>query len=216
METRGCFQVPKWLSHSLIVGAISMSFQAPAVGPQITKDNFPEYHPAHTVIKCPYIPPGLKDLPTCGGQPATCVGTEGHDLIIGSDQNDVIVAGNGNDVVHADAMDDIVCGGAGNDSLFGARGQDRLYGELGDDWLFGAVDPNVLDGGEGDFDVLWGGPSTDYLDGGSGSHDVCIMQRDIGDYDPQGCNTAIRANFVCFPAWFTAPSVETPKAQGGE
>jgi hypothetical protein len=158
-------------------------------GPEVTPDRFPDYHPAHTVIKCPYLPADLGGIPLCGGQPATCVGTEGSDLIVGTDEKDVIVAGGGDDVVHGDAEDDIVCGGPGNDSLMGARGADRLFGGPGDDWLFGAKGDDELNGGEGDNDVLWGGPGVDNLDGGPGAYDVCMLQREMGDYDADGCNT---------------------------
>ena len=158
-------------------------------GPEVTKERFPGYSPMHTVIKCPFLPEDLVVVPDCGGQLATCVGTDGHDLIIGSDKNDVIVALHGNDVVHGDAGDDTLCGGPGNDSLMGARGIDRLFGGPGNDWLFGAVEADELNGGEGDYDVLWGGPGIDKLDGGPGTHDVCLLQREMGDYDAEGCNT---------------------------
>ena len=88
-----------------------------AVGPGLIPERFPDYNPAHTVIKCPYLPPDLRERPLCGGQPATCVGTDGADLILGTEANDVIVAGGGRDVVHGDAGDDILCGGPGPDSL---------------------------------------------------------------------------------------------------
>lgn len=160
-----------------------------AVKPGLIPERFPDYNPAHTVIKCPYLPPDLRERPLCGGQPATCVGTEGADLILGTEANDVIVAGGGRDVVHGDAGDDILCGGPGTDSLMGARGDDRLFGGPGNDWLFGAREDDELNGGEGDYDVLWGGPGYDDLDGGPGSHDVCLLQREMGDFDARGCNT---------------------------
>jgi hypothetical protein len=150
---------------------------------------YPDYYPEATVIKCPFIPEGLVELPWCGGREATCVGTDGNDVIIGSVEDDVIVAGDGDDVVHADAGDDVVCGGPGNDSLMGARGDDIMYGEEGSDWLFGARGKDTLDGGPGDHDVLWGGPDFDNLDGGPGNGDVCMLQREIGDFDAEGCNT---------------------------
>ena len=158
-------------------------------GPGAPADLFPDYHPAHTVIKCPYLPEGLTDIPSCGGQPATCIGTAGADLILGTDKDDVIAAGGGNDVVHGDAGNDTVCGGPGNDSLMGARGVDRLFGGPGDDWLFGAPEGDELNGGEGDYDVHWGGPGYDKLDGGPGAYDVCLLQREMGDFDAKGCNT---------------------------
>ena len=160
-----------------------------AAGPEVTVERFPDYNPAHTVIKCPYLPAGLKEIPLCGGRPATCVGTIGADLILGTDEPDVIVAGHGNDVVHGDAGDDVICGGPGNDSLMGARGLDRLFGDEGDDWLFGAPGDDELDGGEGDHDVLWGGPGFDKLDGGPGAFDVCLLQRELGEFVVDGCNT---------------------------
>ena len=169
--------------------ALFLTGQAYAIGPEVTQDRFPDYDPAHTVIKCPYLPPGMKDIPLCGGQRATCVGTAGPDLILGTDEDDVIVAGPGNDVVHGDAENDIICGGPGNDSLMGARGVDRLFGGPGDDWLFGAPGGDELNGGPGDYDVLWGGPGFDKLDGGPGAFDVCLLQREMGDFDAEGCNT---------------------------
>ena len=173
--------------------ALSLTFvlvgQAFAIGPEVTEDQFPDYNPAHTVIKCPYLPEGMKDVPLCGGQRATCVGTAGADLILGTEDDDVIVAGPGNDVVHGDAADDIICGGPGNDSLMGARGVDRLFGGPGNDWLFGAPGGDELNGGPGDYDVLWGGPGFDKLNGGPGDFDVCLLQREMGDFDAEGCNT---------------------------
>ena len=160
-------------------------------GPEVTPEQFPDYDPAHTVIKCPYIPEEFegKPLPTCHEEDATCIGTEGHDVIIGTDKDDVIMGLGGHDIIHADAGDDLVCGGPGNDSLMGARGADRLYGEDGDDWLFGAPEDDTLDGGPGDFDVLWGGPGHDHLAGGPGDHDVCMLQREMGEFKDGGCDT---------------------------
>ena len=167
------------------------SAQTRAAGPGASSEKFPDYNPAHTVIKCPYLPPNIDSskMPTCDGIFPTCVGTEGHDLILGSDKNDVIVALGGNDTIHGDAGHDTICGGPGNDSILGARGADTIFGQEGDDFLFGAPEGDTLDGGPGDFDVLWGGPGFDNLNGGPGTHDVCMLQREMGDYDPEGCNT---------------------------
>ena len=176
-------------SSGVVVCVLCAASYAYAAGPEITSELFPDYNPAHTVIKCPYLPEDLQDIPLCDGQPATCVGSEGADLILGSDEDDVISAGGGNDVVHGDAGDDTICGGPGNDSLMGARGFDQLFGGPGDDWLFGAPEADELHGGEGDYDVLWGGPGFDKLDGGAGAYDVCLLQRELGDFDAEGCNT---------------------------
>ena len=140
-----------------------------------------------SIILCPYLPDDISKIPLCNGQPATCVGTDGHDLIWGSDGSDVIYAGAGNDVIHGDAGDDTICGGDGNDSIHGARGDDTLFGGDGSDWLFGARDNDTLFGGKGDFDVLWGGPGNDRLNGGPGNYDVCLPQRDEGDVDEKSC-----------------------------
>ena len=185
----GVPSVLKQFAFTVVSGTVLVSAQVMAAGPEITKDEFPDYHPAHTVIKCPYFPLDLVDIPTCGGQQATCVGTRGHDVILGTDGDDVIVAGPGNDVVHGGLGNDTVCGGPGNDSLMGAKGEDRMFGGPGNDRLFGGVDADHLHGGPGDFNVLWGGPGLDYLDGGHGSHDTCMLQREMGDINPDGCNT---------------------------
>ncbi|MBT8438981.1 MAG: hypothetical protein HKP55_10755 [Gammaproteobacteria bacterium] len=177
------------INATLLVITLFMTAAVYSAGPGGAKEQFPDYYPAHTVIKCPYLPAGMKQVPLCGGRPATCIGTPQADLILGSEKNDVIVAGGGNDVVHGDAGDDTVCGGAGNDSLMGARGSDHLIGDAGDDWLFGAPGNDILRGGDGDHDVLWGGPGIDNLDGGPGNFDICLLQREMGDYDREGCNT---------------------------
>jgi hypothetical protein len=164
------------LSGGIAVGILALSSSTFAAGPDPAQ--FPDYHPNHTVIKCPYTPEGMAP-PSCNGQQATCVGTDGPDLMLGTDGNDVIVAGAGDDVVHGDAGDDIACGGPGTDSLFGARGSDTMLGEEGDDWLFGAPGEDTLSGGTGN-DILWGGPGADKLAGGPGDYDVCMLQREMG------------------------------------
>jgi hypothetical protein len=171
--------------NGIALALLGLSTGALAAGPDPVQ--FADYHPAHTVIKCPYIPPGMTEIPTCNGLQATCVGTDGDDLILGSEEDDVIVALAGDDVVHGDAGDDTICGGPGNDSLFGATGNDTLLGEEGDDWLFGARGDDDLRGGPG-YDVLWGGPGHDKLSGGEGDRDVCMLQRHMGDAD-DSCNT---------------------------
>lgn len=181
-----------YLLHAHLVPAMVLLLcganMTQAAGPEITKEKFPDYNPAHTVIKCPYIPAGMVEIPKCGGLEATCVGTAGRDLILGTDKNDVIVALEGDDVVHGDAADDVICGGPGADSLMGARGADRIYGGPGNDWLFGAPEADELYGEEGD-DVLWGGPGVDYLDGGPGEFDVCLLQRELANFNRDTCNT---------------------------
>ena len=176
----------------IIAVAALVSAHALALDAEATKEQAANYQPAHNPVLCPNIPDIPADLdviPTCQDKQATCVGTEGDDVILGTDGDDVIMAGSGNDVVHGDLGDDTICGGPGNDSLMGAAGEDEMYGGPGDDRLFGGKDPDQLHGGPGDFDVLWGGPGIDNLDGGHGSYDVCMLQREMGDVNPDGCNT---------------------------
>jgi hypothetical protein len=153
-----------------------------ATGSAAPLDELAGYHPAHTVIKCPYIPPEFdaSGPPTCHGIPATCVGTRGHDLILG---------GVGGEVIMGPEGDDIICGGPGNDYVHGAKGADQIYGDEGDDLLLGARGDDRLYGGPGDFDTLWGGPGADYLDGGPGKFDVCMLQRELAEYNAETCNT---------------------------
>jgi hypothetical protein len=172
---------------ALAVGSATVTGDARAAGPEVGAERFPDYQPAHTVIKCPYLPDGLQEVPTCHGKPATCLGTPGHDLILGSEEDDVIVAGEGDDAVHGDAGDDVICGGPGNDSLFGARGADLIDGGPGNDWLFGAPDPDELYGGPGE-DFLWEGPGKGKVDGGPGERDLCMLQREMAEV-LGGCET---------------------------
>ncbi len=184
------------LRHCILLSGLALGIAAHpsvtrAAGPGGDDEKFPDYRPAHTVIKCPYLPPDLTPAttPLCDGVFPTCIGTEGPDLILGTDKHDVIAGRGGNDTIHGDAGDDTICGGSGNDSILGARGADTIFGEEGDDFLFGAPGGDKLDGGPGDYDVLWGGPGYDNLNGGPGKFDVCMLQREMGDYDAEGCNT---------------------------
>ena len=155
----------------------------------VEEEEFADYQTSHTVIKCPFIPEGMKEIPECGGKAVTCMGTKGHDLILGSEDDDVIFAGVGNDSVHGDAGSDVICGGPGNDALFGARGDDEIHGGPGDDWLFGAPGDDRLFGGPGDFDTLWEGPGHGFVNGGPGDFDVCMLQREMAKVKEGSCET---------------------------
>jgi Ca2+-binding RTX toxin-like protein len=67
------------------------------------------------------------------------IGSSFDDVLIGASQNDTLIGGAGNDVLQGGAGIDIVFGGAGNDTII----VERTF-ELSD----------ILDGGEGDGDVL--------------------------------------------------------------
>ena len=112
-------------------------------------------------------PAGAGEPPdTCAGEPATIVGTNGHDVIVGTEGPDVISAGGGSDRIDALGGDDLVCGGGGNDEILGGDGDDFLYGEDEDDTLSGGAGDDVLHGGS-EGDELAGGPGNDVLRGGS-------------------------------------------------
>lgn len=167
-----------------LTGSMALAGAVQGAGPY--PERFPHYGPHHTVIKCPHLPAGTAP-PLCNGLQATCVGTEGDDLILGSEGPDVIAALGGDDVIHGDRGDDTICAGPGNDSILGAMGKDTILGEEGDDFLFGAPDDDDLRGGPG-YDVLWGGPGFDRLSGGEGDRDVCMLQREMGIAD-ETCET---------------------------
>lgn len=166
------------LPHSiLLLGAVLTGAAAWA---QSTPD-------AGFIIKCPHMPTGLSEVPTCRGERVTCVGSDGHDLIWGSEMRNVIYAGAGNDAIKGSEENDVICGGPGNDSIHGARGDDALYGDEGSDMLFAGPGTDVLEGGPGDFDMLWGGPDFDQLDGGDGAFDYCLIMRDDGQASVETC-----------------------------
>jgi Ca2+-binding RTX toxin-like protein len=102
------------------------------------------------------VPPGPVPAPTCQGQVATIVGTEGSDVITGTGGPDVIVAGAGHDVVRARDGADVVCAGPGADLIRGGWGADIIAGERGLDSLFGGLDDDLLAGGEGQDGCLQG------------------------------------------------------------
>lgn len=114
--------------------------------------------------------------PTCGGHPATIVGTPGADVLVGSAGNDVILARAGDDRIFSLGGSDLICAGAGSDlvksgarpdNVFGGPGADRLFGGGSGDVLRGGRGPDRLRGGRGG-DLLVGGPGNDRCSGGPG------------------------------------------------
>jgi Ca2+-binding RTX toxin-like protein len=87
--------------------------------------------------------------PTCLGEPATIVGTDGNDHLTGTDGNDVIAALGGDDVVNGGGGLDMICGGDGNDTLVATTGGNWFFdaamisGDAGDDRIQGAKDTLV-------------------------------------------------------------------------
>ncbi|MDQ3351730.1 MAG: S8 family serine peptidase, partial [Actinomycetota bacterium] len=104
--------------------------------------------------------------PTCGGLPATLVGTGGNDVLNGTPGNDVIVGLAGDDTIN---------GNGGNDHLCGDAGNDTIKGGIGVDLVLGGADSDAISGGPGD-DTLVGNPGGgsvddlgDHIVGGSGN-----------------------------------------------
>src|SRR4051812_5752006 len=127
--------------------------------------------------------------PTCFGQPATIVGTDGDDTLHGTAGNDVIVAGGGSDDIFGEGGDDLLCasspdatneagqtnrlyGGPGNDEIDGGPGEDQEFGEDGNDILYGRGGLDQLDDGPGN-DQAYGGRLNDSFIAGSGD-DVLV------------------------------------------
>ena len=94
---------------------------------------------------------------TCGGRPATEVGTSSDDVIRGTSGADVIVGLRGNDTI---------AGLGGRDRICGGPGSDRLSGGPGDELLVGGTDRlHVTEEGSTERigDVLAGGPGDDRM-----------------------------------------------------
>ena len=130
-------------------------------------------------------PSSAAGAPTCFGETANVVGTEGADaidlrggshgsgpfvvatlggadLVIGSEGADIVCLGDGDDRFEGGGGADRAAGGPGDDALYGDGGHDELRGNGGDDHL---------EGGPG-HDLLLGGSGRDFLDGGAGNDDL--------------------------------------------
>ena len=123
--------------------------------------------PLSALVAVALLPLGVatakKPVPTCDGQPATIVGTNGDDTLTGTPGPDVIVGLKGDDTIRGGLGDDVICGGKGDDSLSGQGENDRLFGQHGDD---------VLDGGEGGCCNVSTNTGDDFLSGGQGDDEL--------------------------------------------
>ena len=91
--------------------------------------------------------------PSCLGEPATIVGTDGNDTIPGTRGDDVIAALGGDDLITTGGSDDtdLVCAGDGNDTVIVTTGGEGLFdfdaaqaaGDAGDDRIQGARGTSV-------------------------------------------------------------------------
>lgn len=140
----------------------------------------------------------IRIAPSCAGERATLIGTDGNDELVGTDSSDVIVGFGGADQIEGLGGDDVICGGDGNDVINGGSGRDRIFGDAGHDRLNGGGRSDFLSGGDGDDsikgggggdvilgdagndtlsgddgnDVMRGGPGNDRLFGGEGNDDI--------------------------------------------
>lgn len=91
--------------------------------------------------------------PTCYGQPATIVGTDGPDRLVGTPRADVIVGLAGNDRIEGMDGNDRLCGNDGGDVVYGGAGDDRMGGgraAMSSNDPPQVMTPNRLRGGPGD------------------------------------------------------------------
>ena len=104
--------------------------------------------------------PASAAVPTCFGQPATIVGTDGPDTLEGqSGVADVIYGGGGDDRIGGGAFyedddvpgtaADLLCGGPGNDKVGGGPGNDKINGGDGDDVVNGERGADIVQGNAG-------------------------------------------------------------------
>jgi murein DD-endopeptidase MepM/ murein hydrolase activator NlpD len=105
--------------------------------------------------------------PTCNGEYATILDTNGDRVIIGSDGRDVIVGTGGDDYIDGGGGDDLICGMGGADTLVGGDGDDHIIGGPGNDSISGGTGGDVLKG-NGGADTITGGPGADKIRAGAG------------------------------------------------
>lgn len=108
---------------------------------------------------------------TCGGEPATIVGSHGNDVLHGTTGPDVIVAMRGADVIYAKGGDDTICAGNGVDIVYGGAGRDVIIGGKKNDELNGGSGNDVIRGGDG-HDHVTGGRGADTLRGNAGGDTI--------------------------------------------
>ncbi len=116
---------------------------------------------------------------TCGGVPATIVGTSGNDVLRGTPGDDVIAGLQGFDEIHGLGGNDILCGGTDRDIMYGGQGFDIMFGGPGPDLMYATESAIRFDdvrgarmfGGEGN-DFMIGSNRWDRMQGGSGNDQI--------------------------------------------
>ena len=74
----GVTNLARHLQTGLYVLSLAAA-QVYAAGDHVVEEQkFTDYKTAHTVIKCPYLPEGISDLPSCGGRPVNSPVTAGR------------------------------------------------------------------------------------------------------------------------------------------
>ena len=109
--------------------------------------------------------------PTCDGEPATIVGTDGEDALVGTNGSDVIVGLAGDDLIRGLDGDDLICGQDGDDLILAGAGDDTARGGSGADELRGGSGADELAAFRGD-DLVGGGRMSDRIRGGSGNDEL--------------------------------------------
>jgi extracellular elastinolytic metalloproteinase len=89
--------------------------------------------------------------PSCLGQAATKVGTEGANVLRGGAGADVLAGLGGNDRISGGGGSDLICAGAGADRLTGGRGRDKFDAGEGNDTIYSRdrVKETTVRGGAG-------------------------------------------------------------------
>lgn len=116
-----------------------------------------------------FLAPSSAERPTCMGERATMVGTNGTQRLVGTNGVDVIVARGGSDYVLGKGSADLICAGGGADHVDAGEGQDRVKGGGGNDSLVGGSRTQLLDGGGGDDIFFTRGGEGGTVNGRSGS-----------------------------------------------
>ena len=137
-----------------------------------------------------------QEVPTCGGQPATILGSPHKDTLVGTPGPDVIVGFGGKDTISGQGGDDIICpdqpdGGlpeAGNDVVDAGAGSDVILASPGADSLDGGGTSeegfDVINGGSGSDRIYDAGGGNAYLDTGEGADEVSVSV--TGEVDLEG------------------------------
>jgi Ca2+-binding RTX toxin-like protein len=166
----------------------------------------------------------------------TLRGGAGDDLMLGGLDDDLLIGGQNNDTLFGGAGDDVLEGGPGSNSMVGGDGDDLLIGYTRPDGasLFGKIDPNVssselafgttdaldpdtLEGGEGEDmlilgrgDTAFGGAGEDVFVTGvwmTGSTDTGV----IADFEPTG-----EEILILVPGDYAGAGVVTIVADGAD